>query len=315
MSSELHLQVSVDAPIATVFHALTDAAALEAWFAEHARVSLSDGRYDFWGRFTPEEPSEEVGRHPIDVAEPPNHLQYRWPLRGVDTTVAFRLAERDGRTTVGVWHHSVPGARRDEAGSYGMNDLWSLWLENLRRYVEGRPTVRCDFSLLAPGDFTHAVEIDGTPDEVWTALVDPTTKQRWIAHGPTAEPQPGATWIDWGEGVGALEILQLVPTDKLVLKWEIDGQPTIVTWRVEGSGGKARLTLTHSGFGPDRRTDAEWAGWLEYLIRVKSLVEYGADWVPPLADVARDVALYYAASIWARQDEFLGAEAWTHVSD
>jgi hypothetical protein len=27
------------------------------------------------------------------------------------------------------------------------------------------------------------------------------------------------------------------------------------------------------------------------------------------------VALYYAASIWARQDEFLGAEAWTHVSD
>ncbi len=305
MNKVLHIQQTIAAPASTVFNALTEDKALKTWFAEHASVSLDDGRYDFWGRLTPETPGREGGRHEIEIHEPGRRLQYRWRLRDGDTTVDLRLTERDGETVVGMWHHDIPSV----PGSFSMNDIWSLWLENLRRYVDGRPTVRCDFSSIAPGDFTHAVEIDGSVAEVWNTLVEPEAKTRWIAHSDTASPAVGRDWIDWGEGAGALKILDLVPNERLVLGWEIDGEPTVVTWSIEGAAGKARLTLTHSGFGPDRRTDGEWAGWLAYLVRVQSLVEYGIDWLPPLTDMARDASLYYAATIWSRQEELLEAES------
>ena len=41
------------APPEAVHAALTDAAALRVWLAEHAEVALPD-RYEFWGRYTPD---------------------------------------------------------------------------------------------------------------------------------------------------------------------------------------------------------------------------------------------------------------------
>ena len=41
------------APPEAVYAALTDAAALRVWLAEHAEVALPD-RYEFWGRYTPD---------------------------------------------------------------------------------------------------------------------------------------------------------------------------------------------------------------------------------------------------------------------
>ncbi len=94
MSKVFHLQQTLSASASAVFHALTDSAAVATWFAEHASVSLGDNRYDFWGRFTPEVPSEAEGRHDIQLVEPNRRLRYTWPLRGVDTTVDLRLTER-----------------------------------------------------------------------------------------------------------------------------------------------------------------------------------------------------------------------------
>jgi len=44
-----------------VYEALTDPAALRVWLAEHADVDLP-GKYEFWGRFTPDgaEPHQRV---------------------------------------------------------------------------------------------------------------------------------------------------------------------------------------------------------------------------------------------------------------
>src|SRR5215468_10849801 len=46
-------RVRAMAPVKEVHHALTDAAALRVWLAEHAEVDLPH-RYEFWGRYTPE---------------------------------------------------------------------------------------------------------------------------------------------------------------------------------------------------------------------------------------------------------------------
>ncbi len=305
MSKVLHIQQTVAAPASSVFRALTDSTALTTWFAEHAAVSLDDNRYDFWGRFTPEAPQRAQGGHDIELVESNRRLRYTWHLRGADTTVELRLAERDGTTIVGLWHYGIPHIAHGEPDCYAMDDLWTLWLENLRRYVEGRPATRCDFSASMTGNLTQTVEIDGPAASVWDALVNPKQLNRWIACNATVEPAVGGLWMDWGKE-GALEVLEITPGKKLSLGWQIDGSPTVVTWTIEESGGKTRLTLAHSGFAPDRRSDGEWGGWLNYLTLIKSLVEYGADWLPPVKELTRDIALYYAAVTWAQQEKLLG---------
>ena len=59
--SELRLSAVMPAPPEAVHAALTDAAALRVWLAEHAEVALPD-RYEFWGRYTPDgaEPHQRV---------------------------------------------------------------------------------------------------------------------------------------------------------------------------------------------------------------------------------------------------------------
>lgn len=311
MSTVLHMQQTLPGTPASVFRALIDRAALETWFAERAFVSVPAGRYDFWGRFTPETPTEKEGRHVIQAVEPNRRLRYTWRLRGADTTVDLRLAAREGQTVIGLWHYDILPVPRGKPGWYAMDDVWALWLESLRRYLDGRPLVRCDFSAIRSGDVVQTVEIDAPPAAVWDALVNPTQLNRWIASNATAKPRVGGVWMDWA-GEGALEILAITPEKTLSLAWEIDGMPTVVTWTIETSGGKTRLTLSHSGFAPEYASDGELLGWLSYLSWLQSLVEYGIDWLPPLKEVARDAALYYAATIWARQEELLDEqdESW-----
>lgn len=263
------------------------------------------------GRFTPESPNRERGRHPIETVEPRRRLRFRWHLRGTDTTVDFKLTERDGQMVLGLWHHDVPSIPRGQPGWYALDDVWALWLENLRRYLDGRPVIRCDFSTITGSDVSRTIEIDAPPSAVWDALVNPAQRKRWIASEDLDAPSVGGVWIDWAQH-GALKVVELIPGKKMTLEWEIGGVPTVVTWTLEQAGGKTRFTLAHSGFAPGYRTDGELLGWLSYLSWLQSLIEYGLDWLPPVKEIARDVTLFYAASIWARQDELLveADEAW-----
>ncbi len=304
MTSVLHYQLALPASPAEVFRALTENAALETWFAEHADVSLKDKRYDFWGRFTPESPARTEGHHPITAFVPNRQLSFRWQLRGVDTTVDLKLTKRHDVTVLGLWHRGVPSIPEGEPGWYALDDVWALWLENLRRYLDGRSVIRCDFSAITGGDVTRTIEIDAPASAVWDALVNPEQRKRWIASKDLDTPDVGGVWIDWAQH-GALRIVEMVPEKRMSLEWQIGGVPTVVTWTLEEQGGKTRFTLAHSGFAPDYRTDGELLGWLSYLSWLQSLVEYGFDWLPPVKQIARDVALFHAASIWSRQDELL----------
>ena len=260
MSKPIHLQLTLHASPSAVFRALTDEKALTTWFAEHAAISLEEKRYDFWGRFTPETPTQEQGRHHIDLVEPNRRLRFTWPLRGEDTTVDFRLTERDCNTVLGVWHHNVRGVPRPEAGCYSVDDLWFLWLENLRRYIGGRPVARADFQTDKTGDVSLSVDIDGSTDAVWDALTKPDQLNRYFSGNATVEPTVGGVWIDWGEGEGALRVLEMMRWKKFSLALEIAGPPPVITWTLERSGGQTRLPLAHSVFATYRHSDAEWGG-------------------------------------------------------
>jgi uncharacterized protein YndB with AHSA1/START domain len=298
------LQVTIAADPTAVYNALTNAGALETWFAEHAEVDLPARRYDFWGRYTPETPDREQGRHEIIAAEQDSLLRFAWPLKGVTTEVEYRLHPRDGATILTVTH---TGCGTDTTAPCASEDSWLLALENLRRHVEGRPVhARFDFHTLdSLAEIRHEIEIDAPADVVFSKLVEPAELNRWIAYNAAVEPQVGGTFdLGWGEGMTS-EILEIEPHTKLVYGW---AGTQVVTWMLEGSGGKTRLLIVHSGFDPST-PPGERLGWLNFITWIGSMSEVGPSWQSPLCLVNKDYPTFYSRSLNDRQSELLPVPA------
>jgi uncharacterized protein YndB with AHSA1/START domain len=297
LSGTLHIQIALAAAAERLFEAWTTE--LAAWFAEYADVSIPEKRYDFWGRYTPEAPDREQGRHPLLHVETNKRLKYGWHIRQLETTVSIALETGNGSTIVVVKQEGAP--RSHDIDSYTFEDFWFLSLENLRRHLDGKPLVRCDFSKPMYGDIQHTVEIDGSREAVFEALIRPEQLERWIASQATVEPRAGGRYDLGWNGAGPVKILELVPNEKLACSWPEHETESVVTWTLEDSGGKTRLTLVHSGFAPNKPTGGLNAGWLNFASWVKSIVEYGPGWKPaviPLSDATRP---FYAKSLWEQQ--------------
>ncbi|MBZ0286887.1 MAG: SRPBCC domain-containing protein [Anaerolineae bacterium] len=305
--NESRVQIDIQASPTRVFSALTTGTAVTAWFAEHADIDLNERRYDFWGRFTPEAPNRDAGRHPLLTVETNSALKYSWHVYDADTTVAIRLVPRGEKTIVAVTHAvEKPGAL--PVSRFSFEDFWFLSLENLRRYLDGRKAdARIDFTDEAmKGDIQHTIEIDAPASTVFAILIQPEHLNRWIASNASVEPvKDGAYSFGWAVD-SPMKILEIEPDQKLSYSWSpMPGESgTVVTWTLEESGGKTRLTLVHSGFAPDQHP-GEYAGWRNYQNWVRSLAEYGAAWQPPIVPLPQGWESIYAASIRDRQHELI----------
>jgi uncharacterized protein YndB with AHSA1/START domain len=305
----VHLQQTLSATPEAIYHNLTDSRRLAAWFAEHADIALPKAQYDFWGRYTPGTPNRDGGRHPLLKAQASSALSYGWRHQDVDTVVDIRLVPRGAETAVIVQHYA-PGPDGAERGDGPIgDDFWFLSLENLRRAVDGRDdaVVRVDLSASMLGDITHTIEIDAAPEAVFKALIEPEQMNRWIASNGSVEPRVGGSY-DLGWGMGAEKIVELVPNQRLATVDEPNpetGSQNVLTWSLEGSGGRTRLTLVHSGFAPGHDNSGLYTGWLNYMSWLKSLVEYGPAWHPTLKPLPEEMFAYYPASISSRQSELL----------
>ena len=278
MTVSYTLRVPIGAPPGTVYAALTDAAALRAWLAEHAEVSLDSKVFEFWGRYTPE---GERGRQRLLAAEAGHGLSFSWLLQGAETEVAIGLEPRDGGTLVTLTHSGVPP--RASGDSYWVRDLLMLSLSNLASYCEGRGIgPRCDFTAFGPGEARAGVQIAAAPAEVFASLIEPAQLDRWIADHAQVEPHVGGRF-DFGWDHGPVRILELEPGRVLAYSWRQAGEDengsTVVRWELEGAQGGTYLTIVHSGFG-DRPTDGYQLGWMEFLASLKRMHEAGAGWRP-----------------------------------
>lgn len=285
MDKTLQAETVIAASAAAIFRALTDSKELASWFAEYADISREDGRYAFWGRYTPDAPDEEQGQHPLTSWQDEREIGYTWPLRGCETQVTISLSEQGNGTLVTVKH---AGLLERDAGQSSFFDFWQLTMENLRRWVAGKQApIRHDYSTPSYGNVHLSVEIDGPREAVFDALINPATLNRHFADNATVEPYVGGRYDFGWEGMEPLKILELVPNEKLAYSWDFDegGPSTVVTWTLQGSGGHTSLTIVHSGFG-EQLTDEYSAGWLNDLSLIKSLVEFGPAWVKPAIKVA-----------------------------
>jgi len=129
------------------------------------------------------------------------------------------------------------------------------------------------------------LEIDAPAEAVWEALTDAGELARWFPLQARVEPGAGGSiWMAWGDywqGTQPIEIWE--PPTHLRTIWptgpdagsgsaefnlpdgESDAAPTPLTvdYYVEGSGGRTKLRLVHSGFGKG----ALWDDWFDGVRR------------------------------------------------
>ena len=99
-----------------------------------------------------------------------------------------------------------------------------------------------------------------------------------MGENPVVEAEVGGEY-SFGWEDGPQKILDIQSNKKLSYSWEYPDEPdTVVTWKLEGSAGKTRLTLVHSGFAPNRNMEDYQIGWLHFLNRIKFLAEVDAGW-------------------------------------
>lgn len=272
MTETITLRHQLNATPESVFDALTTTSALETWLAERADANVDEGRFEFWGRFTPE---GERARQELLEAERPSSLRFAWTLQDERTEVQIGLEPRESGTRLDLMHSGV--AAREGAEPW-IRDWWYLALDNLASFVENRSLgPRVDFTGFEQSVARIETDIDASPEEVFSALIEPARLERWIAKSATVEPEVGGSY-DFGWDHGPMKILELEPARKLAYSWQWSDTETVVTWELEGSGGKTHLTLVHSGFGPGPANEGYEVGWAAFVVSLKRMLELGDVW-------------------------------------
>ncbi len=272
MSNWLKLRARTSAPLTSVRAALTDAAALEVWLAEHAEVDLPH-TFAFWGRYTPDGDAP----HQRLLHADDHSLSFEWRLHGVTTTVELGLEEDGDDTVISLAQSEVPlwtDAVANTTPLAILGTFWSLAIANLIDHVEGRETTpKCDFTTTAMGE---RLTVEASPDEVYRSLMEPELFRQWFGADISVEPRVGGSW-EMGGG-GAARIVELVPGQRVVLDWG----DMVSTWELAGSAGQTRLTFVNSGFDETNPPYADWTGWLggmAALRRFHELPEFRSIWL------------------------------------
>jgi uncharacterized protein YndB with AHSA1/START domain len=254
----------------------------------------------FWGRYTPLAPQRPQGGRTIHARVPDERLHFDWEMLDTLSQVNIQLIPDSAGTRLSLVHSQIP-----VGFPIWMEDFWFLSLENLRRHLDGKTVDRFDFSAIQPGPYSHTLGVDAPPEAVWRALTEPGELERWIASRAQVEPEREGKYSYGWPVPGPVRILVLEPGRRLSTQWASwEREPaSVVTWELEGSGGKTRLTIVHSGFADDFDSSGTQVGWLNFMNWLRSSVEYGPSWVPPLSRLSEEMLPYYPASIAESQGE------------
>lgn len=290
----VRMQVSVNATAERAWDALTEGAALQAWFAEHADVDLDAGRFDFWGEYTVGAPDREAGRHLLLDCEAGRHFSFAWRRGKHDTVVRVELHPRGQRCIVALEHSAGGNRVDDDIAPYTYADEWFIALENLRRWLDGKPAdIRVPWSADLRGDIAIDCLVDAPADRVWAVLCEERLLERWMATAATIDLRVGGDYDLGWPGMQPMRIRELEPQRLLVYGMRDEGGPdNSARWTLQPEAGGTRLSLLNSGYAPDDDTMGLHVGWRNFLGWARSLAEYGADWQPPLLQLSPDAVAF-----------------------
>jgi uncharacterized protein YndB with AHSA1/START domain len=144
---------------------------------------------------------------------------------------------------------------------------------------------------LEPDGDTVTVRFDrpvrATPDEVFAALVDPPTVQRWLAACELEQVLGGKVRLVWPDGQGEMRgvVTAITPGRELEYSWnegESDDDGSLLRLEIEQAEGGSTLRLIHSGTTPSDALGFG-AGWQAHL-EALDVVLSGADPAPGWGD-------------------------------
>jgi len=154
-------------------------------------------------------------------------------------------------------------------------------------------------------------EVEGPPQEVWSALTTGEGLKRWFPLDARVEPGPGGTvWLSWGPGMEAEAPIRVWDPGKRFGWTEEHGEDeagrpirVMVDFHIEGRKGTTVVRLVQSGLGAapewDGMYDALTDGWTYFLFNLAYyfLKHAGKErkmvWRRVATDLARD-------AVWER---------------
>jgi uncharacterized protein YndB with AHSA1/START domain len=273
---KLNAGVEIKADRDRVWRALATEPDVKRWLSAEARVELDNRLYSFWGRNIIGVPGPEATR--LLAAAANESVELGWHYGDADTKVVLSLHDAGGSTFAMVDHSGLPSRAHEEDAA--MHDFWYVALENLRSSVlTGGPVDLPDYAPRVGKELQLSVSVGGEKEAVFACISDPEQLNRYFGRDAVVDLRKGGEIsFGWEDG-GPQRILELDPPSRLTYSWQFTGEPaTVVTWTLEGSGGRTRLTLSHSGFGEESRLDAYGAGWQSFLAIIRSMVELGDQW-------------------------------------
>lgn len=270
---------------ATVFAALTDAAQLREWFAEHTEVSATPGGdFRFWGRRTLGAPSAQEATQRISALTPGEALDFSWTVLGVETSVSLRLAADPGGTRLEL-SHTVQGELPLTRSRELIDDHWQLQFGNLAMHLAGGTGIFVpDFTDPRP-EIHLSIDIEATRDRVFRTLIEPALVNQWFGstQSRVAPAIGGEYWIGWeykveGRDVvgGTTKILEFVKDRTLVLDWlDWRGDPSVtgqrISFTLEPLGKGTRVRFVHGGFSRTADLGDYPFGWVHFLDHLKQV--------------------------------------------
>ena len=198
------VELTIEAPVESVWKALTDADELANWFPLSAEVKPGKGgsiRLS-WGE-------EMTGECPIEVWEPNKHLQTGWSSmvdQETNLVVDFTLEGRGGRTVLRMVHSGFRKSQEWDQEYDSTHRGWSYELRSLRHYLERhRGKTRRIALARAP--------INMPNEKAWERLMSP---QGILKEGSLGSPSEGDRYkitTASGDPLEGVVLMMKHPTD------------------------------------------------------------------------------------------------------
>lgn len=263
---------TINARASTVYAALTDRAALAAWFAERVETRAGAGHFRIDGSYNP---GWAIGAVRTIDAQPDRRLVLCWDA-GAGSPLEIELAAvPGGRTVVRFVHWSPPRSGPDDASAL---DFWCLAAGNLANYLEGRRVVRHDFARPCSGAARAETDLAVPARRVYAALTVPSQLEQWIAATAVVSPRVGGRYdLGWGDDLGPRCIVDLRPARSLAYTWRERGhRDTVVRWTLRPTGRGTTVRVEHDLAG--RPAERHQIGWENFLIDLQRMLEADGDW-------------------------------------